>query len=58
MEKSIYHVDVKVNLMVKNVSQIKSGRTINVDVIVKNITYVKKVMFGILLHVVTKMVYI
>ena len=56
MEKSIYHVDVKVNLMVKNVSQIKSGRTINVDVIVKNITYVKKVMFGILLHVVTKMV--
>ena len=54
--KSIYHVDVKVNLIVKNVSQIKSGRTINVDVIVENITYVKKVMFGILLHVVTKMV--
>ena len=39
--------------MEQNVSQI-SGRTmINVDVSVKNI-YVKKIMFGILVHVVVK----
>ena len=33
------------------VIQIKGGMTINVDASVKNIIYVKKVMFGILLHV-------
>ena len=42
--------------MVKNVIPIKSGKTINVDVTVKNIIYVKKKIFGILLHVVAKMV--
>ena len=30
------------------------GITINVDVSVKNIIYVKKIMFGILLHVIVK----
>ena len=43
-------------MMVENVIQIKSGITINVDVSVKNIIYVKKVIFGIILFVVAKMV--
>ena len=42
--------------MVENVIQIKSGITINVDMSVKNITYVKKIIFGILQHAVAKMV--
>ena len=41
--------------MEQNVSQINDGITINVDVNVKNTIYVKKIMFGILLHVVVKM---
>ena len=36
--------------MVENVIQIKSGMMINADASVKNITYVKKIIFGILLH--------
>ena len=42
--------------MLENVIQIKSGITINGNVSVKNITYVKKIIFEILLHVVAKMV--
>ena len=45
--------------MVKNVTQIESGITLDVSVSVKipiNIMCVKKVIFGILLHVVVKMV--
>ena len=38
----------------KNVIQINGGKMINVDVSVKNVMYVKKVIFGILLHVVAK----
>ena len=38
-----------------NVCQIVGGITISVDVSVKNIMYVKKIMFGILLHVTVKM---
>ena len=41
--------------MEKNVIQINGGITINVDVNVKNIIYVKKIMFGILLLVVVKL---
>ena len=41
--------------MVESVSQFKSGIMINVDARVKNIIYVKKAIFGILLHVVTTM---
>ena len=40
--------------MKENVFQIKNGKMINVDANVKNI-YVKKIIFGILLHLVTKM---
>ena len=39
----------------KNVSQINGGITIIVDASVKNIIYVKKIMFGIVLHVILKM---
>ena len=42
--------------MVENVIQIKKGTMINIDVSIKNIIYVKKIIFGILLHVVAKMV--
>ena len=39
--------------MEENVIQINGGMTINVDV--KSVMYAKKIMFGILLHVVVKM---
>ena len=38
-----------------NVIQINGGITINVDMSVKNVMYVKKIIFGFLLHVVKKM---
>ena len=38
-----------------NVSQIIGGISINVDVSVKNFIYVKKIMFGIMLHVIVRM---
>ena len=41
--------------MKENVIQIKSGITVNVDGSVKSIIYVKKNIFGILLHVAAKM---
>ena len=40
--------------MVGNVIQFNGGMTINVDVSVKDAMYVKKIIFGILLHVVVK----
>ena len=48
--------DCKCKFDVENLIQIKSGIMINVGVVVKNIIYVKKIIFGILLHVVAKMV--
>ena len=41
--------------MKENVFQIKSRIMVNVDVNAKNIIYVKKIIFGIVLHVVAKM---
>ena len=41
--------------MEENVIQVNDGITINVDVTVKSVMYVNKIMFGILLHVVAKM---
>ena len=38
--------------MEENVIQINGGITINVDLSVKNIIYMKKIIFGIMLHVV------
>ena len=39
----------------KNIIQINDGTTINDNVSVKNVMYVKKIIFGILLHAVEKM---
>ena len=52
-ESKIY---VNFNLMEENIIQIKSGITINVDASVKNMIYMRKNIFGILLHIVSKMV--
>ena len=41
--------------MKKDVIQINDGIVVNVDVSVKNVMYVKKILFGILLHVIVKM---
>ena len=57
--QSIYDADVNVNLMVENAIQFKSWITLNIDVslkILKNIMCEKKIAFGILQHVVVKMV--
>ena len=54
-ESKIYHANVNVDLIEENVIQINGGLMINVDVSVKNVMYVKKIMFGILLHVIWKM---
>ena len=53
------HANVNVSLMVEDVIQIKCGIRINVDVSVKiwkSIICGKKIIFGILLHEVAKMV--
>ena len=41
--------------MEENVIQINGGTTINVDVSVKNVMHGKKIMFGILQHVILEM---
>ena len=41
--------------MQENLIQINCGITVNVNVSVKNFVYMKKIIFGILLHVVVKM---
>ena len=41
--------------MERNVFQINGGKTVYVDVSLKNVTYVKKIIFGILVHVFVKM---
>ena len=52
-----HHANVNVNLMKQNVIQINGGITINVDVSVKNVIYVKKIMFRFLLPVTVKIEY-
>ena len=42
--------------MVEIVIQINGGIMVNVDVSAKNIIYVKKIMFGIMLHVIVKII--
>ena len=51
---NIYHAKVNVDLMEENVTQINGGISINVDVSVKDVMFVKKIIVGILLHVVMK----
>ena len=53
-----YHTDVNVNLAIENVTRIKIGIMINVDVsanIQKNMMYVKKIIYGILPHLFMKL---
>ena len=55
----IFHVIENVDLMVKNVIQIKSGVMINADVSVKiqkDIVYAKKIMCGILVHMFARLI--
>ena len=55
----MYNANANANLMVENVIQIISGITINLGPNVKiqeNFIYVKNIIFGILAHVVVKMV--
>ena len=51
----MYHENLNVDLMLENVIEIKKGKMINVHASVKNIMYVKKIIFGILLFVIVKM---
>ena len=48
--QSLYHANLNVNLLEENVTQISGGLMVNIDVTVKNIIYVKKI-----LHVVAQM---
>ena len=48
-------MNVNVALVEQNVIQINGEITINVDVSIKNIMYVKKIMFRILLNVIVRM---
>ena len=56
--KKIYLVNVNVDLMKENLIQINGGTAINVDVRVKKIMYVKKILFGIQVNVFVKMEHI
>ena len=49
---SKYHANINVNLMEDIVIQINGGIMLNVDVSVKNVMYVEKIMFGILIHLI------
>ena len=51
----MYHKNANVNLMEENAIQINGTLTINVNVSVKNVMYVKNIIFGIVLDVVAKM---
>ena len=44
----------KLDLIEENLTQINGGITINVDMNVKNVIYLKKLMIEILLHVAVK----
>ena len=51
----MYHLIVNVNLVEESVIQVNDRIAINVDVCVKNVIYVKNIIFGILLHVFVEM---
>ena len=50
----MYHAKINLDFMEENETQIKGGIRINVDASVKDVMYVKKIIFGILLHAVVK----
>ena len=43
----LYHANLNVNLLEENVTRIDGGLMVNVDVSVKNIVYVKKILHGV-----------
>ena len=47
-------MNVNANLIEENIIQINSGITVNIDLIVKHIIYVKKIIFAILEHAFAK----
>ena len=49
------NVNVNVDLLEEIEIQINAGIMINVNMSVKNVMYVGKIMFGIMLHVIVKM---
>ena len=53
-KQSIYHANINVNVMEQNFIPTTGRVTINVNVIVKNIIYVKKNIFGIQLYAFVK----
>ena len=55
-EQIIYHANINVTLMEENVIQVNGGITSNADVSLKDVIYVKNIIFGILLHLIVKMV--
>ena len=50
------HANTNVNFMEENVIQSNGGITINADVSEKNVVYLKKIIFGILLHLVVELI--
>ena len=50
----MHHANINVNLMKERVIRINGGITINIDASVKDIIYVKKIIFGILVNVFMK----
>ena len=49
------NVNVNLDLLEEIEIQINAGIMINVNMSVKNVMYVRKIMFGIMLHVIVKM---
>ena len=45
-KQSLDHTNVNVDLMEKNIIQINGGTMIKLDVSVKNVMHVKKIIFG------------
>ena len=50
----MYHANVNVEIMEENLVQINGGITIDTDVSIRNIMYVKKFILEILVHVYVK----
>ena len=53
-EQNMYDANANVDLVEENVAQINGGIPIKINVIGRNAMYVKKIIFGILLHTVLK----
>ena len=53
-EQNMNDANADVDLVDENVAQINGGIPIKINVIGRNAMYVKKIMFGILLHIVLK----